>query len=95
MNPAGRDVSALGHGAQRSIQMALVRHLADIKRDSGEQASNTILLIDEPELYLHPQAIEVLRDALKTLSLTRLSSNIFNTLSFYDNFKGRWKYFVD
>lgn len=64
----GRDVGSLGHGAQRSIQMALVRHLADIKRDSGEQASNTILLIDEPELYLHPQAIEVLRDALKLLS---------------------------
>lgn len=63
-----RDVSALGNGAQRSIQMALVRHLADIKRNSGEQLSNTILLIDEPELYLHPQAIEVLRDALKTLS---------------------------
>ncbi|MBS3993639.1 MAG: AAA family ATPase [Bacteroidetes bacterium] len=69
LNPVGRDVSALGHGAQRSIQMALVRHLADIKRESGEQTSNTILLIDEPELYLHPQAIEVLRDALKTLSV--------------------------
>jgi len=80
LNPAGRDVSALGHGAQRSIQMALVRHLADIKRDSGEQASNTILLIDEPELYLHPQAIEVLRDALKTLS-TQGYQVIFSTHS--------------
>lgn len=69
LNPTGKDVSALGHGAQRSIQMALVRHLADIKRDSGEQISNTVLLIDEPELYLHPQAIEILRDALKTLSM--------------------------
>jgi energy-coupling factor transporter ATP-binding protein EcfA2 len=80
LNPAGRDVSALGHGAQRSIQMALVRHLADIKRDSGEQASNTILLIDEPELYLHPQAVEVLRDALKTLS-TQGYQVIFSTHS--------------
>lgn len=80
LNPAGRDVSALGHGAQRSIQMALVRHLADIKRDSGEQASNTILLIDEPELYLHPQAIEVLRDSLKTLS-TQGYQVIFSTHS--------------
>jgi energy-coupling factor transporter ATP-binding protein EcfA2 len=80
LNPAGRDVSALGHGAQRSIQMALVRHLADIKRESGEQASNTILLIDEPELYLHPQAIEVLRDALKTLS-TQGYQVIFSTHS--------------
>jgi energy-coupling factor transporter ATP-binding protein EcfA2 len=76
----GRDVSGLGHGAQRSIQMALIRHLADIKRDSGQQTSNTILLIDEPELYLHPQAIEVLRDALKTLS-TQGYQVIFSTHS--------------
>lgn len=76
----GRDVASLGHGAQRSIQMALVRHLADIKRDIGSQASNTILLIDEPELYLHPQGIEVLRDALKTLS-TQDYQVIFSTHS--------------
>lgn len=80
LNPDGRDVSALGHGAQRSIQMALVRHLADIKRESGEQTTNTILLIDEPELYLHPQAIEVLRDALKILS-TQGYQVIFSTHS--------------
>jgi len=79
-NPLGRDVSALGHGAQRSIQMALVRHLADIKRDSGEQTSNTVLLIEEPELYLHPQAIEVLRDAFKILS-TQGYQIIFSTHS--------------
>lgn len=64
----GKDVSSLGHGAQRSIQMALIRHLADIKKAAGEQSSNTLLLIDEPELYLHPQAVEVLKDALKILS---------------------------
>lgn len=80
LNPSGKDVSALGHGAQRSIQMALVRHLADIKRVAGGSTSNTILLIDEPELYLHPQAIEVLRDALKTLS-TQGYQVIFSTHS--------------
>ncbi len=80
LNPTGKDVSALGHGAQRSIQMALIRHLADIKREAGEQASNTILLIDEPELYLHPQAIEILRDALKILS-TQGYQVIFSTHS--------------
>src|SRR5690606_26119706 len=48
LNPSGKDVSSLGHGAQRSIQMALVRHLADTKREAGNQTSNTILLIDEP-----------------------------------------------
>lgn len=64
----GRDVSSLGHGAQRSIQMALIRHLAEIKRTEQVHTTTTLLLIDEPELYLHPQAIEIVRDALKTLS---------------------------
>ena len=64
----GADVSALGHGAQRSIQMALIRHLADLKLSGEEQTTTTLLLIDEPELYLHPQAIEILRQSLKTLS---------------------------
>lgn len=60
--------------------MALVRHLADTQRTANQQTSNTILLIDEPELYLHPQAIEVLRDALKTLS-TQGYQVIFSTHS--------------
>ena len=80
LNPLGRDVSSLGHGAQRSIQMALIRHLADIKKEAEEQSSNTILLIDEPELYLHPQAIEILRDSLKLLS-TEGYQVIFSTHS--------------
>lgn len=67
-NTFGTDVSALGHGAQRSIQMTLIRHLADLKIASQEHTTTTLLLIDEPELYLHPQAIEVLRVSLKTLS---------------------------
>lgn len=80
LNPLGRDVSSLGHGAQRSIQMALIRHLADIKKEAEDQVSNTILLIDEPELYLHPQAIEILRDSLKLLS-TEGYQVIFSTHS--------------
>lgn len=64
----GRDCSAYGHGAQRSIQMALIRHLANIKTNSVSSTSTTLLLIDEPELYLHPFAIEQVREALKALS---------------------------
>ncbi|MES2429309.1 MAG: AAA family ATPase [Bacteroidota bacterium] len=67
-SPNGRDISSLGHGAQRSIQMALVRHLAELKRAEQNHHTTTLLLIDEPELYLHPQAIEIIRDALKILS---------------------------
>lgn len=79
-NELGTDVSALGHGAQRSIQMTLIRHLADLKINAGEQTTTTLLLIDEPELYLHPQAIEILRESLKTLS-TQGYQIIFSTHS--------------
>lgn len=63
-----RDFSAYGHGAQRAIQMALVRHLAEVKRGEARHTGTTLLLIDEPELYLHPFAIEHIREALKSLS---------------------------
>lgn len=68
-NQAGQDVSSFGHGAQRSIQIALIKCLADVKREGGENAGRTtLLLIDEPELFLHPQAIEVVRVALRRLA---------------------------
>ena len=76
----GKDISSFGHGAQRSVQMALIRHLADVRRANNNSVTNTLLLIDEPELYLHPQAIEVLRDALKQLS-TEGFQVIFSTHS--------------
>ncbi|HHF2938145.1 TPA: AAA family ATPase [Vibrio diabolicus] len=67
-NAEGRDVASYGHGAQRSVQMALIQHLAEIKQNA-ESPTTTLLLIDEPELYLHPFAIEQVREALHTLSL--------------------------
>lgn len=66
--PNPKDVSSLGHGAQRSIQMTLIRHLADLKLVAQQNRTTTLLLIDEPELYLHPQAIEILRKSLNILS---------------------------
>ncbi|MEZ9744148.1 ATP-dependent endonuclease [Vibrio splendidus] len=62
-----RDFSSYGHGAQRSIQMGLVRHLADVSNPHG--ITTKLLLIDEPELYLHPFGIEQVREALLNLSL--------------------------
>jgi putative ATP-dependent endonuclease of the OLD family len=65
----GRDASSFGHGAQRSIQIALIKCLAEVRRAAGGNAARTtLLLIDEPELYLHPQAIEVVRAALSRLA---------------------------
>ena len=66
--PYPKDVGSLGHGAQRSIQMTLIRHLADLKLIAQQVRTTTLLLIDEPELYLHPQAIEILRKSLNILS---------------------------
>ena len=69
-NTASQDASTFGHGTQRTIQIALIKCLADIKRNraDGNPARTTLLLIDEPELYLHPQAIELVRQSLSALS---------------------------
>lgn len=63
-----RDFTALGHGAQRSIQMALIRYLAEVQVAQTESPQRRLLLIEEPELYLHPQAIEQVRTALENLA---------------------------
>ena len=65
---AARDFSSYGHGAQRSVQMALVRHLAEVRRGAAPVQGTTLLLIDEPELYLHPFAVEQVRASLKSLA---------------------------
>ncbi|MEZ9655171.1 ATP-dependent endonuclease [Vibrio splendidus] len=62
-----RDFGSYGHGAQRSIQMGLVRHLADVSNPTS--IATKLLLIDEPELYLHPFGIEQIREALLNLSM--------------------------
>lgn len=62
------DFSSMGHGAQRAIQMTLIRHLAEITKDVSKDGKTNLLLIDEPELFLHPQAIEQIRGSLKSLS---------------------------
>ncbi len=64
-----RDIARMGDGSKRAIQMALVRYLADVKKHHhNHYLSRTMLLIDSPELYLHPQAVELVRVALKNLS---------------------------
>lgn len=64
----GRSFGSYGHGAQRAIQMAMVRHLADLKRGEAVAGGVTLLLVDEPELFMHPFAVEQVREALRALS---------------------------
>ncbi len=64
-----RNIRSMGAGSKRAIQMALVRYLDEVKsHHHNYHLSRTLLLIDSPELYLHPQAVELVRVALKNLS---------------------------
>ena len=78
--PDKRKFEDMGHGAQRSIQMALLKLLAEKSSQAGNPNRCSLLLIDEPELYLHPQAIETIRIALKSLANSGYQI-VFNTHS--------------
>ena len=78
---SSRPFASFGHGAQRSAHMALIKLLADVNAAGGANpVGTTVLLIDEPELYLHPQAIELLRASLLRLS-TQNFQVVFSTHS--------------
>lgn len=75
-----RRFDELGAGAQRSLQISMIRLLADAKRAESESTSRTLLLVDEPELYLHPQGIRRIRQSLEKLSAGRFQV-VFSTHS--------------
>jgi len=62
------DMADLGHGSQRSIQIALIRYFSEIRSQIASDSRRQVLLVEEPELYLHPQAVEKVRIALYRLS---------------------------
>jgi CRISPR-associated exonuclease Cas4 len=75
------DVSRKGQGLQRALIFALVRSLAQFTRqqyestpEAGEEvvarkkSKSTYFILEEPELYLHPQAQRELFDSLVALS---------------------------
>ena len=66
-----------GHGLQRTLIMTLLQILADIQNEPPPGAAGdrvafmpraTILAIEEPELYMHPQMARKMRDALFRLA---------------------------
>lgn len=48
--------------------MALIRYLAETRNRDGNRPARRLLLIDEPELYLHPHGVRRLRQALASLA---------------------------
>lgn len=63
-----RRFDQMGTGTQRAIQMSLILFLAETRSVDAGRPARRLLLIDEPELYLHPQGVRRLRQALASLA---------------------------
>jgi len=58
-----------GHGFQRALIVALLELFAETKSPvSKEVGPRNILLIEEPEIYMHPQMIRKIGDALYSIA---------------------------
>jgi len=71
------DIARKGHGLQRALIFALIKVIADSSKKNKEESekstnrtasASTYFILEEPELYLHPQAQRALLDSLVTLS---------------------------
>jgi len=59
-----------GHGVQRSLYVSLLQTLAEeMRRGDGDGVFRPfVLMMEEPELFLHPSAQERMRDALEVIA---------------------------
>ncbi|WP_438764929.1 ATP-dependent nuclease [Kushneria sp. TE3] len=71
------DIRRKGHGLQRALTFALIKviaarhHASKISSDRARSTSNSnFFILEEPELYLHPQAQRALLETLRKLSET-------------------------
>ena len=80
-------ISHQGHGAQRSLIFALIEAIArqnsDLKTEEGEEPKvrSTLLLFEEPELFLHPHLMRRLKTCLKSISETHAWQVLLSTHS--------------
>lgn len=57
-----------GNGAQRALTFALLETIARMEStQDGEQIISTLLLFEEPELYIHPHLMRKLKGTLETI----------------------------
>src|SRR5690606_24485951 len=83
------DVDELGEGARNMILIALLRSYAKNFKHSGEVSG--LLALEEPELFLHPQARRHLATVLRELASTGIQviisthSDSFIDTEFFDS----------
>ncbi len=79
------DIRRKGHGLQRALSFALIKTISETSKEEqsksvkkevkGKKASDSMyFILEEPELYLHPQAQRSLFDSL--IDLTKLGSQV-------------------
>jgi predicted ATP-dependent endonuclease of OLD family len=65
-------VADQGHGLQRTLIITLLQLLAEAQTQNRMQGDDfsrsTVLVVEEPELYLHPQMERLMRDVLHRLA---------------------------
>ncbi len=61
-----------GHGAQRALVISLLELFAESNNQVAAEgtARNVLLLVEEPEIYLHPQMSRKMRDVLTEIART-------------------------
>ncbi|HCO21552.1 MAG TPA: OLD family endonuclease, partial [Gimesia maris] len=76
-----------GHGAQRAVILSLLELLIELENRVNKEEDETnyqrplLLLIEEPEIYLHPHMCRKMRDTLLKLSRSELCQIICTTHS--------------
>ena len=72
-----------GNGAQRAIILTLLEHLAEQRKaeEAGTYERPLLLLIEEPEIYLHPQMCRKMRDVLLDIARSGTAQVICTTHS--------------
>jgi putative ATP-dependent endonuclease of OLD family len=73
------DVDELGEGARNMILIALLRSYAKNFKNSGE--INGILALEEPELFLHPQAKQVYKSLFQLIPIHLLTQSFLILLA--------------
>jgi len=88
-------IESKGHGMQRSMIFTILRAYAElinkIQEEGGEDYRSTIFAIEEPELFLHPQAQRTLYSVLRLISegidqvIYSTQSSVFVDISYFDD----------